>query len=199
MMPHPSLNKFVFRINGNPNNYYDKPIAILTGPGTVSAGDVESVRLKFHPMVKFFGKSSNGAFCSYDYPSLGHPDWFFSLSTSNAYLISNHQYLAHSELDMYRDVWLSQDGVINGNDNVVEAAIDWINGYTPVSENINDYLSNYKLNQNLGQKIETILEKSMPAGLHEVKFNANELSSGVYLYRIKAGEFQEVKKMILLR
>jgi M6 family metalloprotease-like protein len=57
----------------------------------------------------------------------------------------------------------------------------------------------------LGQKIETLLNKPMPAGSFEVEFTANDLPSGVYLYRIvvdsygEAGEFQEVKKMILLK
>jgi hypothetical protein len=39
----------------------------------------------------------------------------------------------------------------------------------------------------------------MPAGYHEVEFNAQNLSSGVYLYRIKAGEWQDVKKMVLIK
>jgi type IX secretion system substrate protein len=51
----------------------------------------------------------------------------------------------------------------------------------------------------LGQKIKTILYKHMPAGSHEIEFFAKDLPSGVYLYRIEAGKFQEVKKMILLR
>jgi len=51
----------------------------------------------------------------------------------------------------------------------------------------------------LGQKIETTLNKHMPAGYHEVEFNGLNLSSGIYLYRIEAGEWQDVKKMILLR
>lgn len=51
----------------------------------------------------------------------------------------------------------------------------------------------------IGQKIETLLNKPMPAGYHEVEFNAQNLSSGVYFYRIEAGKFQDVKKMILLR
>jgi photosystem II stability/assembly factor-like uncharacterized protein len=50
----------------------------------------------------------------------------------------------------------------------------------------------------LGQKVETLLNKAMKAGHHEVEFNAQNLSSGIY-YRIEAGEFQDVKKMILLR
>jgi hypothetical protein len=51
----------------------------------------------------------------------------------------------------------------------------------------------------LGQNIETLLNKPIPAGSHEVEFNARDLPSGVYLYRIEAGEFQQVKKMVLLR
>ena len=51
----------------------------------------------------------------------------------------------------------------------------------------------------MGQKIETLVNNKMPAGLHQVKFNANDLPSGIYLYRIEAGEFLEVKKMILIR
>ena len=51
----------------------------------------------------------------------------------------------------------------------------------------------------LGQKIETLLNKAMKAGQHEVEFNAQNLSSGIYFYRIEAGEFQDVKKMVLLR
>jgi hypothetical protein len=51
----------------------------------------------------------------------------------------------------------------------------------------------------LGQKIQTLFNKFMPAGSHEVLFTAKDIPSGIYLYRIEAGEFQEVKKMILLR
>jgi len=50
-----------------------------------------------------------------------------------------------------------------------------------------------------GQKVGTLLNKRVAAGRHEVEFNAQNLSSGVYFYRIQTGEFQDVKKMILLK
>jgi photosystem II stability/assembly factor-like uncharacterized protein len=50
-----------------------------------------------------------------------------------------------------------------------------------------------------GQIIQTLLNKNMSAGSHEIEFNAQNLSSGIYYYRIEAGEFQDVKKMILLK
>jgi hypothetical protein len=50
-----------------------------------------------------------------------------------------------------------------------------------------------------GQKIKILLNKNVAAGSQQVEFNAQNLSSGVYYYRIEAGDFQDVKKMVLLR
>lgn len=50
-----------------------------------------------------------------------------------------------------------------------------------------------------GQKIQTILEDTMIKGEHQVDFNASSLASGLYFYRIKAGEYICVKKMIFLK
>jgi hypothetical protein len=50
-----------------------------------------------------------------------------------------------------------------------------------------------------GQKIQILLNKKISAGSHHVEFNTQNLSSGIYYYRIEAGEFQDVKKMILLK
>jgi N-acetylneuraminic acid mutarotase len=51
----------------------------------------------------------------------------------------------------------------------------------------------------LGQKVATLVNERQQAGNHQVEWDAGQLSSGVYYYRIEAGEFQDVKKMILLR
>jgi len=51
----------------------------------------------------------------------------------------------------------------------------------------------------LGQRIEILLNKPMSAGSHEIEFNAMNLPSGIYYYSIKAGEFQDVKKMVLIK
>jgi hypothetical protein len=51
----------------------------------------------------------------------------------------------------------------------------------------------------LGQKVATLLNARKPAGYHEVEFDASQLGSGLYIYRIKAGNFQQVKKMMLMK
>jgi hypothetical protein len=50
-----------------------------------------------------------------------------------------------------------------------------------------------------GQKIVNLLNKPMPAGYHEVEFNGQNLSSGVYLYRIEAGTWTDTRKMLLVK
>jgi hypothetical protein len=39
----------------------------------------------------------------------------------------------------------------------------------------------------------------MEAGHHEVTFDASSLASGVYLYRLTAGDYVQARKLILLR
>ena len=51
----------------------------------------------------------------------------------------------------------------------------------------------------LGQRIHTLLDRKVNAGYYEVEFNASNLPSGVYYYQLRAGQFRDVKKMILLR
>jgi len=51
----------------------------------------------------------------------------------------------------------------------------------------------------LGQKVITLLNKEMNAGYHELEFIGPGLSSGVYFYAIQAGQFKDVKKMIMVQ
>ena len=58
---------------------------------------------------------------------------------------------------------------------------------------------NIEVYSTLGKRIRTLLSKRLHAGHHEVTFNAEDLPSGIYFYRIQAGAFQDVKKMMLVR
>lgn len=51
----------------------------------------------------------------------------------------------------------------------------------------------------LGQEVATLVNEEKFAGSHEIHWNANKLSSGVYFYRLKAGSFTSIKKMLLLK
>ncbi len=51
----------------------------------------------------------------------------------------------------------------------------------------------------LGQKVASLVNRRMEAGLHTINFNATNLSSGVYFYRLQAGNFVQTKKMMLVK
>lgn len=51
----------------------------------------------------------------------------------------------------------------------------------------------------LGQRVATLMNQTMNSGSYEVKFDASVLPSGIYLYRLSAGENVSVKKMMLLK
>lgn len=51
----------------------------------------------------------------------------------------------------------------------------------------------------LGQKVATLIDDNMSAGYHSAVFNANNLPSGIYIYRLVSENFSETKKMQLLK
>lgn len=51
----------------------------------------------------------------------------------------------------------------------------------------------------LGQLVATLVNESQTAGYHEAKFDGTGFASGVYLYRIQAGEFVQMRKLLLLK
>ena len=51
----------------------------------------------------------------------------------------------------------------------------------------------------LGKEITTLVNEHRPAGNYEVEFDASNLPSGIYFYQLKAGDYVETKKMILIK
>ncbi len=51
----------------------------------------------------------------------------------------------------------------------------------------------------LGEKVAILVNEARPAGYHVLDFRADGLASGLYLYHIRAGEFQAVRKMLLVK
>ena len=51
----------------------------------------------------------------------------------------------------------------------------------------------------LGLEVMTLVNREKPAGNYSVEFNASNLPSGIYLYKLLAGTFVQVRKMVLLK
>jgi hypothetical protein len=50
-----------------------------------------------------------------------------------------------------------------------------------------------------GEKITTLINKKQQAGFHSISWDASGMASGVYLYRLQAGDYVETRKMIVLK
>ncbi len=51
----------------------------------------------------------------------------------------------------------------------------------------------------LGNEVAVLVDEEIPSGVYEINFNAANLASGIYFYKIQAASFIETKKMILLK
>jgi hypothetical protein len=51
----------------------------------------------------------------------------------------------------------------------------------------------------IGREIETLVNRNETAGVHSVNFDGKNLSSGMYIYKVQAGSYYQIKKMLLLK
>lgn len=81
--------------------------------------------------------------------------------------------------------------------NIVETHLDVSQQkFASLQNGVSVYLKVYDI---LGKEIATLVNEEKSPGEYEVEFNANGLSSGIYFYKIEAGNFVNVKKMIILK
>ena len=51
----------------------------------------------------------------------------------------------------------------------------------------------------LGNRVKQLIESNVSNGQHQIQFDASQLSSGMYFYRLQSGDFIETKKMLLIK
>ena len=122
-------------------------------------------------------------------------------------------YSPFNEDQSYQDVsrwlytWIGDQWVgVEDEDNVVlsyELAQNYPNPFNPATQ------IQYSLEQSsnvtlrvfdiLGREVATLINENQNAGRHVVNFDASNFASGIYLYRLEAGSFVQVKKMILMK
>ena len=125
----PSNQWFISEIPADIGTYYDRPVAVLIGAGCVSYGDITSWQLTYVPNAKMFGRPPVAAFSGmvlYNQPtrpgySLRCPDITFV----DHYFPSEIRW--GQEFPDFEEVWLTPDGVANGEDDVVNRALEWMN------------------------------------------------------------------------
>jgi hypothetical protein len=111
---------------------FDGPVAVLVGPGAVSAGDFGAYWAAALPLARTFGKPTSMAVGLPTQPALGTsldfgPDWLARIAETNSYAVgAPRDFLIHTEFPVDEPVWLQSDDVAAGRDTVVRAALRWL-------------------------------------------------------------------------
>jgi hypothetical protein len=104
-------------------------------------------------------------------------------------------------------VFVTQSSGISGNGNKIPVEFklyqNYPNPFNPAS--VIKFLikdsrfTTLKIYDMQGREVAVLVNENLKAGIYEMEFNAAGLSSGIYFYRITAGDFTDTKKMILLK
>ena len=133
--------------------------------------------------------------------------------SNQALMTAGHDGLPVGDLNWFPDqkeIWDSlQTTGIRRDDSVIELprnyqlAQNYPNPFNP-STVINfsipaSGITSLKVYNILGQEVATLVNKELTAGAYQFEFNASNLSSGVYFYKLQSNDYSEVKKMILMK
>ncbi len=117
---------YLSNIQGIPISLFDRPIGILMGANCQSGGEIRANMLSYHPMSLFFGKSSSASM-GFNEAILNIPDWTINYSMRDVNRISQpNVFLNHKEFPIDDTTWFDRNGIANGEDAVVNKAIEWI-------------------------------------------------------------------------
>lgn len=87
--------------------------------------------------------------------------------------------------------------------NIIELSQNYPNPFNPSTiinyEIPSESKVSLKIYDILGREITTLVNEVKMPGKYEIEFNASDFSGGVYFYKLNAGEFSKIKKMIILK
>jgi Secretion system C-terminal sorting domain len=134
----------------------------------------------------------------------------------------------NADFNMVHDLMSAENAtILVAGAALVNCPIVYVSNATAIGDNQTNQPTSYKLEQNypnpfnpstkisfniaqsgfvslkvydaLGREVATLVNEVTPAGNHIINFNASDLASGIYFYRLKTGNFTESRKMILLK
>ncbi len=129
----------------------------------------------------------------------GKDEYCFINYSTDFSIWANDVYLWVIEIDAVSDV----ENELIGNPNDFALAQNYPNPFNPATKikyrvPAEEFVS-LKVFDLLGREVASLVEDVKSAGTYEVSFNAAELSTGVYFYKLTAGSFTETKKMMVVK
>jgi hypothetical protein len=157
--------------------------------------------------VKYNSSGQEQWVAIYNGPADGN-DWSFSIATDasgNAYVTGWSEGVG-TGYDFATIKYSSTTGIKTLSDitpSTYYLSQNYPNPFNPATKiifRISEFgFANLKIYDVLGNEIATLVNEELPAGDYEVDFEGKELTSGIYFYQLKAANYIETKKMMLLK
>jgi len=193
---------------------FNKDLILKTTDGGINWENFNLTTLSFINSI-FFSSNDTGWYCS---------SGIFKSTNSGANWINQ---IPSNGSDYYTSINFIDNKtgwVVGSNGKILSTVTGGINSLSLLNENIPD---NFTLNQNypnpfnpktiinfqlsminyvklkvfdaLGRQVTTLVDEKLSSGSYEVEFDAGNYPSGIYYYKLEAGSFSEVRKMILVK
>jgi hypothetical protein len=146
-----------------------------------------------------------------DWRLIGFKEGNGTTTEEQNYFYVDDLYSSSSNIFYYRLKQIDYDGTYQYS-NIIEAIISPIefslsqNYPNPFNPNTviklslpDEVMVNLSVFNIIGEKVRELKNEIMKSGVYEVEFDAPNLPSGLYLYKIEAGEFIQAKKMLLIK
>ncbi|MCX7833364.1 MAG: T9SS type A sorting domain-containing protein [Ignavibacteria bacterium] len=161
----------------------------------------------------FAGTYGFGVYLSRNYGSnwIQRNEGFYPNTSIRALLIANDFIFAASYTIYSYSVWRRSYQEIIGNIKNISSNIpnefhlyqNYPNPFNPITKikfdlPKSDFIT-LKIYDALGREVETLVNETLSAGSYEVEWNASKYSSGVYFYKLQAGEFMDTKRMLFIK
>lgn len=149
------------------------------------------------------GVSNTDGIASYPYPLPDYPLGVFAAQNNDATVVIVGWDKIFGEISKVSDV--KSDGNFPENFELFQNYPNPFNPTTKIKFTIPSVGTRHALSVQLnvydvlGNEVAVLVNEEKPAGTYEVEFSAKNLPSGIYYYTIKAGNFTETRKMILLK
>lgn len=153
--------------------------------------------------ITLYDAQGGGGACQYEYKK-----YYYKITAIDEYndIVKESVRSDRDSIDGYDDPCAPEENpILSSGETPAEFNLkqNYPNPFNPVT-NIQfdlpkDVFVTIKIYDVLGREVATLINDFKKAGSYIVSFNGSELSSGVYFYKIKAGFYTDIKRMILLK
>jgi hypothetical protein len=167
-------------------------------PGAQFSLRIPQIEIGHDYNVEFYADHNGNGI--YDAPSTDHA-WRISFNSNTGNFVQNFLHNANFTDINWSNITGVEEETITPNSFALNQ--NYPNPFNPTTtitfnldEGSNVLLKVYDV---LGQEVAALINENMSSGLHQVQFDATNLQSGTYYYRIETNNYSEVKKMVLLK